>query len=107
MISFARYAAETLRAAKVAHARGARVLAITDRLDPPLADGAWRVLRPPMDGPHVMHSLAEATIVIETLLEVMFALDPEAVRRLAAFEQSLLEIGAYAETTRGKREASG
>lgn len=100
LISFARYSAETLRAAKVAVNRGARVVAITDRLDSPLAEGAWRVLRMPTDGPHVMHSLAGATILIETLLEIMFSREPEAAQRLEAFERNLLEIGAYAEAAK-------
>lgn len=97
VISFARYSAETLRAAKVAISKGARVVAMTDRRDSPLALGAWRVLRVPTDGPHVMHSLAGATILIETLLEVMFSRDPEAAHRLETFERNLLDVGAYSE----------
>ncbi len=96
VISFPHYAMETLRAAQVAHARGARVLAVTDRRDSPLVPYAWHVLRAPVDGPHVMYSIAGAMVILENLLELMSARDPQARPRIAAFEQGLLSVGAYA-----------
>lgn len=101
VISFAHYSDETLRAARVARARKARVVAITDRADSPLAEGAWRVLRAPVEGPHVMHSLIGAATIIETLLELMLAQDPGAAERMEGFERSLLEFGAYAAAVPG------
>lgn len=96
LISFAHYSTEVLRAATVACARGARVLALTDRRDSPLAVGAWQVLRAPVEGPNVMYSIVGAMAIIEALLELMAARDPQAQPRLEAFENGLLAVGAYA-----------
>lgn len=95
VISFAHYSSEVLRAAAAARARNARVVAITDRRDSPLAEGAWRVLRAPVEGPHVMYSIAGAMMILENLLELMAASDPRARARIEAFERGLLEVGAY------------
>lgn len=95
VISFTHYATETLRAAQVAHSRGARVLAVTDRRDSPLVPKAWQVLRAPVDGPHVMYSLAGAMLIIENLLELMSARDPQALQRIESFEKGLISVGAY------------
>lgn len=95
VISFAHYSTEVVRAADVARARGARVLALTDRRDSPLVIDAWRVLRAPMDGPNVMHSMVGAMVIIETLLELMAARDPQAKARIETFESGLIEVGAY------------
>jgi len=95
VISFAHYSSEVLRAAKVAQTCGARVLALTDRRDSPLADGAWRVLRAPIDGPNIMYSVIGATAILETLLELMAARDPAAPGRIDTFERKMLKLGAY------------
>lgn len=95
VISFAHYSAEVLRAAEVARRRGARLLALTDRRDSPLARGAWRVLCAPIEGPNVMHSITGAMMMIESLLELMAAADPDAKARLDRFEKGLLAVGAY------------
>ncbi|MFN3824306.1 MAG: MurR/RpiR family transcriptional regulator [Pseudorhodobacter sp.] len=95
VISFAHYSAEVVRAARIAHARGARVIALTDRSDSPLVQDAWRVLRAPVAGPHVMYSIAGAFLIVETLLELMAARDPAARDRIEGFESRLLELGAY------------
>jgi DNA-binding MurR/RpiR family transcriptional regulator len=95
VVSFAHYSSEVLRAAQVARARGARVLALTDRRDSPLAEGAWRVLRAPVDGPNIMYSMIGATAILETLLELMAAQDPGARERISAFERRMLDAGAY------------
>lgn len=95
-ISFAHYSTEVLRAAEVARARGARVLALTDRRDSPLVVDAWRVLRAPVAGPNVTYSIVGATVIIETLLELMAAQDPSAKARIEMFESGLLDVGAYA-----------
>lgn len=96
VISFAHYSTEVVRGAIAARNRGARVLAITDRRDSPLVQGAWRVLRAPLEGPNVMYSITGAMLIIETLLELMAANDPKAKARIAAFERGLIDIGAYA-----------
>jgi len=95
VISFAHYSSEVVRAAAVARSRNARVVAITDRRDSPLAEGAWRVLRVPVEGPHVMYSIAGAMMIVEILLELMAAGDPRARARIEAFERGLLDVGAY------------
>jgi len=95
VISFAHYSSEVVRAAAVARARKARIVAITDRRDSPLAEGAWRVLRAPVEGPHVMYSIAGAMMIVEILLELMAAGDPRARARIEAFERGLLDVGAY------------
>jgi DNA-binding MurR/RpiR family transcriptional regulator len=96
LISFAHYSTEILRAAKVAGSRGARILALTDRRDSPLAVDAWQVLRAPIEGPNVMYSIVGAMAIIETLLELMAARDPQAKPRIEMFEKGLLDVGAYA-----------
>lgn len=101
VISFAHYSAEVLRAARVARARGARVLAITDRRDSPLVADSWRCLRAPVEGPNVMYSIVGALLIVETLLELMSARDPLARARIERFEQGLLDVGAYARAPGG------
>lgn len=95
VISFAHYSAEVVRAARIAHAQGARVIALTDRSDSPLVQTAWQVLRAPVTGPHVMYSIAGALLMVETLLELMASRDPAARDRIERFESRLLELGAY------------
>lgn len=94
-ISFAHYSAEVLRAAETARARRARLLAITDSHASPLAQGAWRVLTPPMHGPNLMFPLSGPLLLIEALLEAMAAQDSNALARIERFEAQLLELGAY------------
>lgn len=95
VITFAHYSAEVVRAAAVARAQGARVIAITDSHSAPIARGAAVVLRPPMLGPHVMPSLAGAFLLIETLLAHLAARDSQAQDRVRRFEERLLRLGAY------------
>ena len=103
VISFAHYSSEVVRAASIAGARGARVLAITDRPYSPLAQGAWRVLFAPVAGPNVMYSISGALLLLEALLELMAAADPAAQQRIETFERQLLDIGAYVGGTTGPR----
>lgn len=95
VISFAHYSAEAVRAARVASAQGARVLALTDRPGSPLVAGAWRVLLAPVAGPNVMYTLSGALLILEALLELMAAADPGARARVDDFERRLLALGAY------------
>lgn len=97
VITFAHYSSEVVRAAAVARAQGAQVIAITDTFQSPIAHGARVVLRPPSLGPHVMPSLAGAFLVIETLLALMAAQDNQAQERVRRFEERLLRLGAYVE----------
>ncbi len=94
-ITFAHYSAEVVRAAAVARAQGAQVIAITDSHGAPIARGASVVLRPPMLGPHVMPSMAGAFLLIETLLAHLAAQDDKAQDRVRRFEERLLRLGAY------------
>ena len=99
VISFSHYSAEVVRAAQIARAQGARVVAITDQPDSPLCTGAWKVLRAPVSGPNLMYSMAGALLQIEALLELMAARDQQAKDRVATFETRLLELGAYVRGT--------
>ncbi|MFN4098247.1 MAG: MurR/RpiR family transcriptional regulator [Pararhodobacter sp.] len=103
VISFAHYSSEVVRAAAVARAQGAQVIAITDSHLSPIAQGARVVLRPPSLGPHALPSLAGAFLVIETLLALMAAQDDQAQARVRGFEARLLRLGAYVE---GKPEVA-
>ena len=95
VISFAHYSAEVVRAAHVARSQGARILALTDRHDSPLAKGAWQVVRAPVEGPNVMFSIIGAMLIIETLLELMAAHDDQSKSRIERFENGLIALGTY------------
>ena len=102
VISFAHYSAEVVRAAAVARGQGARILALTDRHDSPLVEGAWQVLRAPIEGPNVMFSIVGATLIIETLLELMAGHDEQSKTRIERFETGLMELGTYTRSDAGK-----
>ncbi len=95
VISFAHYSSEVVRAATIARMQGAKVIALTDHPASPLVPEAWRVLRAPVAGPHVMYSVAGALLIVETLLELMAARDGAARDRIDRFESRLLDLGAY------------
>lgn len=95
VISYAHYSTEVLRGAAIARARGAQLVAITDRPDAPVAEGARHVFAMPMAGRDRLPRLAPPMLLLERLLSEMMALDAEAPGRLAAFEQRLLKAGGY------------
>lgn len=94
-ITYAHYSSEVVRACQVARETGARVLALTDSYQSPIAKDAWKVVKLPMGGPQVMPSLMTAFITVELLLTAMIARSPEAAGRVAAFENLISGHGGY------------
>jgi len=94
-VTYAHYSLEVVRAAEIARGCGARVIALTDSLAAPVADGAWRVIEMPMLGPHFIPSLTAAFMVVEAVLAEMAARDPDAAARIEAFEARITRHGGY------------
>ena len=94
-ISYEHYSAEVVRACQVAHDRGARILALTDAPDSPVARGAWRVICLPMDGPQLMPSLTSAFLAVEMILAAMAARSPQAADNVAQFEDRITRYGGF------------
>lgn len=94
-ITYEHYSAEVVRACQVAREAGAKVLALTDSYQSPIAVGAWKVLRLPMAGPQLMPSLTTAFITVELLLAAMTAKDARAAKRISGFESRIMEHGGY------------
>ncbi|AHM03141.1 transcriptional regulator, RpiR family [Roseibacterium elongatum DSM 19469] len=94
-ISYALYSAEAIEAHRIATARGARILAVTDMYSSPLAQGAEIVLTPQMHGPQVLPSLLAYFALAEALVARMVSGSPEARGRIAEFETRLTQHGIY------------
>lgn len=94
-ITYEHYSAEVVRACEVAHQTGARVLALTDSHQSPVAKGAWKVLRLPMAGPQLMPSLTTAFIAVEMLLAAMSAQNSGSAEKIAKFEERITGLGGY------------
>lgn len=97
-ITYEHYSAEVVRACQVAQEAGARVIALTDSYQSPVAKRAWEVLRLPMAGPQLMPSLNTAFVAVEMLLSAMTAKTPQAEERVAAFETRITRHGGYAQS---------
>lgn len=95
VITYAYYSTEIIRATEVARARGARIVAITDSHASPVAAGAEQLFVLPISSREHQPVLGPAMHLIDWLLEEMLRLNPEAPARVAAFEQRLLDAGAY------------
>lgn len=96
-ITYAHYSAEVVRACQVARECGARILALTDSHASPVAQGAWKVIRLPMAGPHLLPSLNSAFLAVELILAAMTARSEGAADHVGAFEQRLARFGGYAD----------
>jgi len=94
-ITYAHYSTEVIRACQIAQSNGARILALTDSHSSPIAVGAWKLLRLPMDGPHFMPSLNSAFFAAEMLLVGMAARSDSAAERVTAFEDRIRQFGGY------------
>lgn len=94
-ITYAHYSAEVVRACQVARETGARVLALTDSYQAPIAKGAWKVVKLPMAGPQLMPSLTTAFITVEMLLAAMVARNPQSADNVTRFEDRISEHGGY------------
>lgn len=94
-ITYAHYSAEVVRACQVARDAGARVLALTDSYQSPIAKGAWKIVKLPMAGPQLMPTLTTAFIAAEMLLAAMVARAPQSADNVARFERRISEYGGY------------
>lgn len=72
-ISFEPWAAETIRVARHARERGARVIGITDRRTSPLASCSHDILLVPIQSPSFFQSYVATTALIEILLGMVVA----------------------------------
>jgi DNA-binding MurR/RpiR family transcriptional regulator len=67
LFDFRRYELDTFEFARLAHARGARIVLITDPWLSPIADVADAVLPAQIDGPSPFESLTPTVALVETL----------------------------------------
>jgi DNA-binding MurR/RpiR family transcriptional regulator len=87
-ISFPPYSLETVRVVEFARRQQVPVIAITDRLDSPLARHAQFVLPVPGENLLFSHSLAGFNVLIHTIATAVASRDPElALRRLREAER--------------------
>jgi len=95
-ISFAPYTRETVGAVAYARERGVKVVAVTDSLASPLAQGAHAVLLAAAASPQYFPSYTAATAVVETLLAfIASAGDRALVKKLADIESFRQRMGVY------------
>ena len=94
-ITYEHYSSEVVRACQIARDRGARILALTDSHNSPIAVDAWKVIRLPMTGPHLMPSLNSAFLVVELILAAMTARSTKAATQIAQFEERISGYGGY------------
>lgn len=94
-ITYEHYSSEVVRACQIARDRGARILALTDSHNSPIAADAWKVICLPMTGPHLMPSLNSAFLVVELMLAAMTARSSKAATQIAQFEERISGYGGY------------
>lgn len=96
VVSFAPYSAEAVRVAEAARAAGAKLIALTDSAVAPIALQADHCILFSHESPSFFPSMAAATAVAESLIELVISIDDErAVKRLEQVEESLHSTGAY------------
>ncbi|MDN0076420.1 MurR/RpiR family transcriptional regulator [Crenobacter sp. SG2303] len=89
-ISLPRYSLDTVRLARFAMQRGAKVVAITDSPVSPLCEMANFVLYAPVEHPVLTSSNSAALAIIEGLVAAVMARNKEAVRLSAELTESVL-----------------
>lgn len=96
VVSFNPYRSEVAQSARLARARGAYVVSITDSQASPASLGADRVLVTPTRTPQFFPSTQAATALLETLLAFIIAESGAGViDRINAFHRLREETGAY------------
>ncbi|WP_211462792.1 MurR/RpiR family transcriptional regulator [Collimonas silvisoli] len=96
VISFAPYSAEAVRVADAAKLAGSKLIALTDSVVAPFALKADHTILFSHDSPSFFPSMAAATAVAESLIELVISIDDEkAVKRLEIAERDLHRTGAY------------
>lgn len=94
--SFAPYSREALQAAEAARAAGAKVVALTDSEASPLSLLAHETVLFATQSPSFFPSIAAATAVAESLLELLASrAGAPGIERIEAAEQHLVRSGAY------------
>lgn len=90
------YARETVEAAKIAKAQGAKLVAITDHRTAPIAAMADQLLLVPTDGPQFFPSHVALTAIIEELVAVLAAkAGKQALDRLSRVEETRRSLQQY------------
>ncbi|THD71756.1 MurR/RpiR family transcriptional regulator [Thalassobius vesicularis] len=96
-ITYEHYSAEVVRACQVAQDCGARVLAVTDSYNSPIARNAWKVIQLPMAGPQLLPSLNSAFLAVELILAAMTARSAGAADKVSSYEDRITRFGGYTE----------
>jgi DNA-binding MurR/RpiR family transcriptional regulator len=96
VISFAPYSAEAVRVADAAKRAGSKLIVLTDSVVAPIALKADHTILFSHESPSFFPSMAAATAVAESLIELVISIDDEkAVKRLEIAERDLHRTGAY------------
>ncbi|CAG2146043.1 MurR/RpiR family transcriptional regulator [Ralstonia mannitolilytica] len=105
-VTFDPYTREVVEAMQYAHARGARLVYVTDSAIAPGAELAWQQLVAPVAIPSFFHSLAAPLALLDALLMTWFRrAGPTALARLADSDAQLKQQHAYVRNARRSEAA--
>ena len=97
---------EVIEAMQYAHARGARLVYVTDSAIAPGAELAWQHLIAPVAIPSFFHSLAAPMALLDALLMTWFRhAGPAALTHLADSDAQLKQQAAYVRSARRREVA--
>ncbi|WP_295499454.1 MurR/RpiR family transcriptional regulator [uncultured Ralstonia sp.] len=100
-VTFDPYTREVIEAMQYAHARGARLVYVSDSAIAPGAELAWLQLIAPVAIPSFFHSLAAPLALLDALLMTWFRhAGPRALAHLADSDTQLKQQHAYVRNTR-------
>ena len=105
-VTFDPYTREVIEAMQYAHARGARIVYVTDSAIAPGAELAWQQLVAPVAIPSFFHSLAAPLALLDALLMTWFRhAGPRALAHLADSDAQLKQQAAYVRSARRSEAA--
>ncbi|KMW45080.1 MurR/RpiR family transcriptional regulator [Ralstonia insidiosa] len=105
-VTFDPYTREVIEAMQYAHARGARLVYVTDSAIAPGAELAWQQLVAPVAIPSFFHSLAAPLALLDALLMTWFRrAGPTALAHLADSDAQLKQQQAYVRSARRSEAA--
>lgn len=105
-VTFDPYTREVIEAMQYAHARGARLVYVTDSAIAPGAELAWQRLVAPVTIPSFFHSLAAPLALLDALLMTWFRhAGPTALAHLADSDAQLRQQHAYVRSARRSEAA--
>jgi len=105
-VTFDPYTREVIEAMQYAHARGARLVYVTDSAIAPGAELAWQQLVAPVAIPSFFHSLAAPLALLDALLMTWFRhAGPKALAHLADSDAQLMQQHAYVRSARRSEAA--